>query len=170
MMFGDDEVARLRSQFWNNVCPASWRGLSWHGHVNDWTKRVLSVRRRSNSHQKDRHAIFPTGFGQSRRVSYHYVRGMGSRLPSDDAFLEIYDHQRRFRSVDCCIAHKGPFSSGPRAGFKVMEIVRMAHLGRIISKRSRVRQYQCGEAIRPIRKSLSVRTRFFSASNNSSRR
>jgi hypothetical protein len=22
--------------------------------------------------------------------------GIGSRLPSDDAFLEIYDHQRRF--------------------------------------------------------------------------
>ena len=46
-----------------------------------------------------------------------------------------------------------------------MEFVRMAHLGRIISKRSRVRQYQCGEAMRPMRKSLSVRTRCFSASN-----
>jgi hypothetical protein len=44
------------------------------------------------------------------------------------------------------------------------------HLGRLISKRSRVRQYQWGEAMRPMRKSLSVRIRFFSASNNSSRR
>ena len=32
------------------------------------------------------------------------------------------------------------------------------------------RAYQCGEAMRPMRKSLSLRTRFFSASNNSSRR
>ena len=45
-----------------------------------------------------------------------------------------------------------------------------AHSGRIISKRSRVRQYQCGEAMRPRRKSLSLRTRFFSASNKSSRK
>jgi hypothetical protein len=70
--------------------------VSLHEQVRNGTQRILSVRRWSNSHQKDRHAIFPTGFGQSGRVSNHFVRGMGSGLPSDDAFLEIYDHQRRF--------------------------------------------------------------------------
>ena len=64
------------------------------------------------------------------------------------------------------------FLTKPTRGkiFEVMEIVRVSHLGRINSKRSRVRQYQCGEAMRPMRKSFSVRIRFFSASNNSSRK
>ena len=42
--------------------------------------------------------------------------------------------------------------------------------GRFISNRSRVLQYQCGEAMRPMVNNFSVRTRFFSASNSSSRR
>ena len=41
--------------------------------------------------------------------------------------------------------------------------------GRIISKRSRVRQYQCGLAIRPIEKKSSLRIRSVSGSINSSR-
>ena len=49
-------------------------------------------------------------------------------------------------------------------------LVHPRHAGRIISNRSLVLQYQCGEAMRPMVKSFSVRTRFFSASNNSSRR
>src|ERR1035441_10074370 len=42
--------------------------------------------------------------------------------------------------------------------------------GRISSNRSRVRQYQWGEAMRPMRNSRSLNTRFFSGSNSSSRR
>ena len=56
---------------------------------------VLSVRRQGNPHQKNRHPVFPARLGQSRRVFDHEVRRMGGGLPPDNAFLEVYDHQRR---------------------------------------------------------------------------
>jgi hypothetical protein len=39
--------------------------------------------------------MFPERLGQSRRVFDHEVRRMGGGLPPSNAFLEIYDHQRR---------------------------------------------------------------------------
>ena len=105
LVFGDHEIARFGPHFWHDVRPVRRRILKLHGGVGDGMQGVFSVRRQSHPHQKNRHAVFPASFGQSRRVSYHGVRRMRGVLPPDNAFLKVYDHQRRLGSVNQCVFH-----------------------------------------------------------------
>ena len=84
-----------------------------------------------------------------------WMRRERGRAPASALSSVIFRLSVRCKQVPC---RRGPRISAA-----------MGHLGRTISKRSFVRQYQCGAAMRPIKASFSPRTRWLAESNRSSR-
>jgi hypothetical protein len=66
---------------------------------------VFSIERGCDPHQENRQAVLAEGPDQGGRIIDYQVRGMGSRLPPDNAFLQIDNHQRGLCPINGEIAH-----------------------------------------------------------------